>query len=75
MDIRIGILQAPREVVIELADGTSIDEVKTSVNAAVAAGDGLVWLTDKNGHQTGFPAAKLAYIEIGGGDEPRIGFG
>ena len=74
MDIRIGILQSPREVVIELADGTSADDVKATIDAAVAAGDGLVWLTDKKGNQSGFPAAKLAYVEIGSADDQRIGF-
>ena len=41
MDIRIGILHSPREVVVELADGTSADDVKATIDAAVAARPGL----------------------------------
>ena len=75
MDIRIGIVNAPREVAIEMADDTSIDDVKATIEAAVAAGAGLVWLTDKKGREIGFPAAGVAYIEIGvPGDDQRIGF-
>ena len=74
MDIRIGIVNAPREVAIELAEGSSIDDVKATIDAAVAAGSGLVWLTDKKGRQSGFPADKIAYVEIGDSEDQRIGF-
>lgn len=74
MDIRIGIVNAPREVGIEMADDTSIDDVKSQIDAAVAGGAGLVWLTDKKGRQTGFPADRIAYVEIGTSEDQRIGF-
>lgn len=74
MDIRIGIVNAPREVAIEMADDTSIDDVKAAVDAAVADGGGLVWLTDKKGRETGFPADRIAYIELGKTEDQRIGF-
>ena len=44
------------------------------IDAAVAAGAGLVWLTDKKGREVGFPADKVAYVEIGSSDDQRIGF-
>ena len=75
MEIRIGIVNAPREVAIEMANDVSADDVMAQVNAGVAAG-GLVWLEDKRGRKTGFPADRLAYIELGiPGDDTRIGFG
>lgn len=74
MDIRVGIINSPREVVIELADGHSADDAKAAVEAGIAAG-GLVWFTDKRGRQVGFPATQVAYVEIGDADEQRIGFG
>lgn len=75
MDIRIGIVNAPREVGIEMSDDASADDVKSAINAALAAGESLVWLTDKKGRETGFPADRIAYIEIGNpGDDQRIGF-
>lgn len=74
MDIRIGIVNAPREVGLELAEDTTVDDVKAAIDAAVTAGTGLVWLTDRKGRQTGFPADKIAYVEIGDRDDQRIGF-
>jgi hypothetical protein len=75
MDIRIGIVNAAGEVKLEMSDDTSIDDVKAMVDAAVSNGGGLVWLTDKKGRQTGFPAERLAYIELGiPNDDQRIGF-
>lgn len=74
LDIRIGIVNAPREVGIELPEDSSIDDIKATIDAAVAAGAGLVWLTDRKGRQIGFPADKIAYVEVGSADDQRIGF-
>jgi len=74
MDIRIGIVNAPREVGIEMPDDTSATDVKATIDAAVAAGAGLVWMTDKKGREIGFPADKVAYVEIGTAEDQRIGF-
>lgn len=74
MEIRIGIVNAPREVTLEMGPDSSPDDVKASIEAGVAAG-AMVWLTDKKGRQTGFPAAQIAYVEVGTADDHRIGFG
>jgi hypothetical protein len=74
MDIRIGIVNAPREVGIEMPDDSSPKDIKAMIDAAVSAGAGLVWLTDKKGREVGFPADKVAYVEIGSSDDQRIGF-
>ena len=74
MDIRIGIVNAPREVGIEMPDESSPEDVKAMIDAAVSAGAGLVWLTDKKGREVGFPADKIAYVEIGAAEDQRIGF-
>ncbi len=74
MDIRIGIVNAPREVGIEMPDDSSPEDLKAMIDAAVSAGAGLVWLTDKKGREVGFPADKVAYVEIGSSDDQRIGF-
>jgi hypothetical protein len=75
MDIRIGIINAPSEVKIDMADDTVVDDVKAAVEAALQNDSGLVWLTDKKGRETGFPADRLAYIEFGiPNDDQRIGF-
>ena len=38
------------------------------------AGDGLLSLADTKGRQVLVPAAKLAYVEIGGGVTGQVGF-
>ena len=74
MDVRIGVSHSPREIELDMSDEP--DEVIKAVEAAVAAGDTLLWLTDKKGRRVGVPAAKIAYVEIGSSAEQhRVGFG
>lgn len=76
MDLRIGVTQSPRELDIELDDDTDRDAFRKQVEDAVAAGSGVLWLTDRKGREVAVPADKIAYIELGApGDEHRIGFG
>ncbi|HKA04799.1 MAG TPA: DUF3107 domain-containing protein [Acidimicrobiales bacterium] len=76
MDVRIGVTQAPRELTLELADDTDRDSLKEQIDAAIAAGDRVLWLTDRRGRQVAVPIDKLAYIEVGPPDgDRRIGFG
>lgn len=76
MDVRIGVSQHPREIEVEMADGTSADELVARVDAALEKSSGMLWLTDKRGRKVGVPAAKLAYMELDTGAETRrVGFG
>jgi hypothetical protein len=76
VDVRIGVIQTPREIEVELADDTDPDALKKAIEDAVAGGQGLLWLIDKKGRQVGVQVEKLAYIDIGSsGDKGRIGFG
>lgn len=75
MDVRIGVTQAPRELLVEIPDEERDDAVK-QIEAAVAGAVDTLWLTDKRGRRVGVPAAKLAYVEVGTADgDRRIGFG
>ena len=74
MDVRIGVTQSPREIELEMTDDG--DAVAKAVESAVAAGDKILWLTDRRGRRVGVPAAKIAYVEIGSaGDDRKVGFG
>ena len=73
MDVRIGVTQSPREIEVELADNTSADELVAKIDAAVTKATGMLWLTDKRGRRVGFPAAKLAYVELDSGAERAPG--
>ena len=75
MDVRIGIIQAPRELDVELGDAESQDEVIARIEETIAAGEGVLWLTDKRGRRVGVPAGRIAYIEVGAPDGRRVGFG
>ncbi len=71
MEIKIGILHAARELVVECDE--SAEDIARAVDEAVAAGRVLT-LTDTKGRSVMVPAAKLAYVEIGGGVSGHVGF-
>lgn len=76
MDVRIGVTNAPREVALELAEGTDPAVLRQEVDRALGTDGAVLWLTDKKGRQVAVPVAKIAYVEIGASDaEKRIGFG
>jgi hypothetical protein len=76
VDVRIGVTYSPKELDLELEDGTEAAGVRSQVEAALAGGESTVlWLTDKRGRQVGVPVAKIAYVEIGADKASRsIGF-
>jgi hypothetical protein len=75
VDVRIGVSQTAKELDIEMPDGADVDELKASIDKAIADGTTL-WITDRKGRQVGVPAEKIAYLEIGRPDDGRrIGFG
>ena len=76
MIVRIGVSESPKEIEVDMADGTDPDVVRGDIEAAVAAGAGMLWLTDRHGRQVGVPAARIGYVDLGTSDSsPKIGFG
>ena len=74
MEVRIGVVHTPKELALEL--DASLDEVKKSIEKALADDDGVLWLTDKSGRMVGVPSARVAYVEIeADGETRRVGFG
>ncbi|MEV0587368.1 DUF3107 domain-containing protein [Nonomuraea sp. NPDC050310] len=73
MEIKIGVLSVPREIVVEV--DLSADQVEEELRMALATDRGVFALTDVKGRRVIVPVASLGYIEIGE-DEPRpVGFG
>lgn len=72
MEVRIGVKQVSREVVIESAQTPA--EVQEIVTAALA-GDGPLSLTDDKGRLVVIPADAVGYVEIGVEEAGRVGFG
>ena len=75
VDVRIGIIQAPRELSIDLPDEITQEEILATIEAELAKPDGLLWLTDRRGAKVGVPTSRIAYVEIGSTDTRRVGFG
>lgn len=72
MDIRIGILNAPRELNFESSQPA--DEVIGAVTQALEGGAAFVRLVDDKGSVFLVPTANLAYVEVGTEESRRVGF-
>jgi hypothetical protein len=74
MEVRIGVVYTPREIILEMGDDA--DTVSSAIEKAVNEKSPLLWLTDSKGRRLGIPIEKLAYVEIAGADADRkVGFG
>ena len=73
MEVRIGIQSVQRELMIETS--MSQQDVEAALAAAVAADGGIFILPDEKGGRVLVPADKIAYVEVGGADSRRVGFG
>jgi len=72
VEVKIGIQSLPRELVLETE--SAFEEVERSLTTAITDG-GVFVLTDDKGGKIMVPADKIAYVEIGGAEPRRIGFG
>lgn len=72
MEVKIGVQHAARELVIDTdQDAAAVEEL---VSKALQGEGGLLSLEDSKGRRTVVPAAKIAYVEIGGGVAGTVGF-
>ena len=75
MDVRIGVTHTPKEIEVELAEGTNADDLTAQIEKALADG-GVLWLTDRRGRRVGVPSGRVAYVELNTASEDRrVGFG
>jgi hypothetical protein len=76
VDVRIGVTHTPKEIEVELPEGTDAESIAAHIDKALAGDSGILWLTDRRGRRVGIPAAKVAYVELDtASDERRVGFG
>lgn len=73
MEVKIGITDSPRELVLSSAQTPA--EVEELVAAALREESGLLSLSDDKGRRFLIHSAKVAYVEIGVADARRVGFG
>ena len=72
MEVKIGIQSAPRELVLDTNETT--EQIEQALRAALADG-GVLTLSDDKGGKILVPTDKLAYLELGGNEMRRVGFG
>jgi hypothetical protein len=75
VDVRVGVIYTPKELVVELGDDADRDALVASIEAALGDDSAVLWLTDRKGRRVGIPSNKVAYVELGSPSEPRVGFG
>lgn len=72
MEVKIGVQQAQRELLVEVDQ--SADDIEKQVSEALASESGVITLTDTKGRRFVVPGAKVAYVEIGTGVAGMVGF-
>lgn len=72
MEIRIGILNAPRELSFETDEAAT--DVSGKVSAAITGGSPVLELSDNKGAKYVVPVAGIAYVQIGAEETRRVGF-
>ncbi len=72
MEVKIGVVYAPRELVVETEQ--SPEDVERALGKALVDG-GIFSLVDEKGHRVVIPVDKIAYLEVAKPDDRRVGFG
>lgn len=72
MEVKIGVRDIPRDIVLESTD--TADSVVKAVEAAISSNT-LLRLKDEKGRLVVVPGAQIGYVEIGAEETRRVGFG
>lgn len=72
MEIKVGVRQISREVVVETSD--TAEQVEKSLQDAIES-NGVFRLSGERGRTVLIPAAGIGYVEIGDENARPVGFG
>lgn len=72
MDIRIGIINSPRELSFESVESAA--DIEKAVTTALEKDSKFIRLVDDKGRIFLVPSQSLAYIEVGSEHSRRVGF-
>ena len=75
MDVRIGVSDHTREIVVQLPDKADRSAVKDSIDEAISGATATLWLTDDKGKEVAVAASKIAFVELSPEGGNPIGFG
>lgn len=74
MEVKIGVADSPRELVV--SSEQSQEEVEALVSDAMGGkGSSLLTLIDEKGRKFVVPSTRITYVEIAPADSRRVGFG
>lgn len=72
MEVKIGVLHTPREIVLEST--LSPAQVEDAVRDAIKDTASVLSLMDEKGRRVVVPSGLVAYVEIAEADPRRVGF-
>ncbi|MHC2186813.1 DUF3107 family protein [Rathayibacter agropyri] len=72
MEIRIGMVNTPRELNFE--SSMSVTEVEKTVTTALETGTAVLRLRDEKGKIYIIPTPTIAFVEVGSEESRRVGF-
>ena len=72
MEVKIGVQNANRELVIDSAETS--DDLEATIKKQIDREDGLLVLSDVKGRKVIVPINKLAYVEVGSPSVGQVGF-
>lgn len=72
MDVKIGVAESPRELVVSSA--LTPEEIEKLVSEALAGKQSVLTLVDEKGRRVVVPVARIAYVDIAPADTRKVGF-
>lgn len=72
MEIKIGVVESPRELVVSTA--LTADAAEKLVSEALTKEQGVLTLEDEKGRRVFVPVARVAYVELAPPDVRKVGF-
>jgi len=76
MEIRIGITQVARELMVEVSSDALVAKAREAITAALNGKSETLSITDDKGREVVVASAKVAYVEFGAPEGARkLGFG
>lgn len=72
MEVRIGIIQSPREISFETE--AKAEDVSGQVESALAGGQPSVSFIDTKGKRYVIASSSIAYVEVGAESGRKVGF-
>lgn len=72
MEIKIGVVESPRELVV--SSSQSAEEIESLVTNSLDGKTSLLSLTDDKGRRYIVPSSRVAYVEIVPAESRRVGF-